>query len=77
MFKSEQRFLRSSTQCRGICYQTGVRGAPPNPYGTGYKRCRMCAVYYITNERFCPCCHLQLRMRPRTRAVFSKWMDKL
>ena len=76
MFKSQQRLLRSWNQCKGKCLQEAVVKPTQTPYGRTYKRCRMCDVYFITQDRFCFCCRLQLRTTSRSTTTFSSRIDR-
>ena len=54
--------------CRGFCDQFKVKVATKIPrYSTGYKRCTLCAAYFLTFDIRCPCCKTKLRTRARNK----------
>jgi len=47
--------------CRGFCDQFKVKVATKIPrYSSGYKRCTLCAAYFLTFDTRCPCCKTKL-----------------
>ena len=59
----------------GVCSKRGqedickIEGKPMHPfaYDYGERFCTACDRVFVTEERMCPCCKLQLRTVPRGR----------
>ena len=52
--------------CKGVCHRyktkfnlNGLR------YANGQKRCNVCEIFVNWDGRFCPCCGMCLRTRPK------------
>jgi uncharacterized paraquat-inducible protein A len=53
--------------CQGICSRiSGKVALDQRRYSDGRKRCSYCAVYIVTDEIHCPCCHIKLRTAARS-----------
>lgn len=54
--------------CKGVCDEYRAMELPRiGRYAAGQKRCQTCNVFILWDGYFCPCCHLRLRIRPRSR----------
>ena len=61
--------------CKGICGPYIVPRNPlVSPYEDGIKRCSLCVIWIRWDGKFCPCCKLPLRNRPRFAAAKRRWV---
>ena len=52
--------------CKGICHHHKPTWMSQTlRYANGQKRCASCEVYLVWDGRFCPCCGMCLRTRPK------------
>ena len=54
------------SQCKSICKHVAVKRIwHTSMYALGCKWCTLCEVFVKWEGRFCPCCGLQLRTKPK------------
>ncbi|MCZ6582346.1 MAG: hypothetical protein O6761_04150 [Thaumarchaeota archaeon] len=59
--------------CRGICTRYKANGIPSRGrYKNGHKRCQPCDIFIVYEGRFCPCCDVRLRTKPRNKKYKAK-----
>ena len=70
--------------CKGVCRRPEYAFKPSNRvrdvlslYASGAKRCTLCAAWVVWEGKFCPCCSLPLRTRPRNGVVKRRWRERL
>ena len=54
--------------CKGICGQYKAKRSTLSTrhrYKAGQRRCSVCEIYIKWEGRWCPCCGLTLRTKPR------------
>lgn len=59
--------------CKGICGKYKAKwGSHRYRYASGQKRWNVCEIFVKWEGRWCPCCGMSLRTRPRV----SKYKEK-
>lgn len=59
--------------CKGICSRYKAWVTPSlGIYKKGHKRCKTCEIFIACEGRFCPCCGILLRTKPRNRIYKEK-----
>ena len=54
--------------CNGLCVRFKKKSFTGNiRYKIGQKWCSLCALFFHTEERMCPCCKTRLRSKSRSR----------
>jgi len=52
--------------CKGVCQHHKPNWASQTlRYANGQKRCNVCEIFVNWDGRFCPCCGMCLRTRPK------------
>ena len=70
--KNSWSVITSKMVCKNICYRFRVtKDRRGSYYAQGFKRCQVCQIFIEWNGTKCPCCHINLRTRPRTSLAFS------
>lgn len=78
----EYEFMKKPNRlCKGTCLQfKALKPVKGGRYEAGQYRCQICEIYmneYGVEGRFCKCCNMRVRSKPRNRSYKEKYHEKV
>jgi len=64
--------------CKGICHKYKIKwGKQQYRYAAGQKRCNVCEIFVSWDGKYCPCCGMMLRTKPKLSKYRQKFNEQI